>query len=193
MPVKYNTVPEIEHIQGLQDAMRTLAESTRHFGTTFSSTISKSIQSGRSFEDTIRSISMRISQIALNKALQPFDNAVSNVFDNVFSSIGSATFARGGSGGVVPMMPFARGGVVSGATAFSFGNRIGVMGEAGPEAIMPLRRGSDGRLGIAASGKNSAVNVVFNVNAQDAPGFQKSEGQLTAMLARTVGRAQGRL
>ena len=193
MPVKYNTVPEIGHLEGLQDAMQTLADSTRQFGTIFSSTISKSIQSGRSFEDTLRSIGMRISQIALNKALQPLDNAVSNILGNVFSNVGGATFGGGGSGLAVPMMPFARGGVVSGATAFSFGNRLGVMGEAGPEAIMPLRRGSDGRLGVAASGKNSSVNVVFNVNAQDASSFQKSEGQLTAMLARTVGRAQGRL
>jgi hypothetical protein len=50
---------------------------------------------------------------------------------------------------------FARGGVVSSPTLFKFADggttRTGLMGEAGPEAIMPLKRGGDGKLGVAAS------------------------------------------
>lgn len=67
----------------------------------------------------------------------------------LFSSIFGALFADGAAfnGGVV--VPFATGGVVSGPTLFPMaGGRTGVMGEAGPEAIMPLRRGADGRLGV---------------------------------------------
>ncbi len=47
---------------------------------------------------------------------------------------------------------FAAGGVVSRPTLFGFGDRLGLMGEAGHEAILPLRRGRDGRLGVAANG-----------------------------------------
>ncbi len=60
---------------------------------------------------------------------------------------------------------FAQGGVVSGPTAFSFaGGKMGVMGEAGPEAIMPLERTSGGKLGVRATG-TPAVQV-FNYGAQ---------------------------
>jgi len=48
---------------------------------------------------------------------------------------------------------FARGDVFGRPTAFAYGaSQLGVMGEAGPEAIMPLKRGSDGKLGVAAQG-----------------------------------------
>ncbi|MNL15113.1 hypothetical protein D3C87_1360840 [compost metagenome] len=57
-------------------------------------------------------------------------------------------------------------------TFFPFANGIGLMGEAGPEAIMPLRRGSDGRLGISAQGSGSggalhyAPSTVFHIDSR---------------------------
>lgn len=66
------------------------------------------------------------------------------------------------------VIPFARGGVVGGPMFFPMtGGRTGLMGEAGPEAIMPLRRTSDGRLGVAAA-NDSVVNVVVNDMRQNA-------------------------
>ena len=59
---------------------------------------------------------------------------------------------------------FARGGIVNGPTLFPFAKGIGLMGEAGPEAIMPLRRGRDGNLGVMSSG-GGTTNVVVNVDA----------------------------
>ena len=75
-------------------------------------------------------------------------------------------FAKGGiiDNGV---QKFADGGVVSSPTLFNMsGNRMGLMGEAGPEAILPLRRGRDGKLGVAAN-DNQGVQVtqVFNFSA----------------------------
>jgi len=64
--------------------------------------------------------------------------------------LGSASGNAFNADGVVP---FKDGGVVSAATLFGFGNgRTGVMGEAGPEAVMPLKRGRDGKLGVAGGG-----------------------------------------
>jgi phage-related minor tail protein len=40
------------------------------------------------------------------------------------------------------------------------------MGEAGPEAIIPLRRGRDGNLGVAGGGGGGATSVVVNVDAK---------------------------
>jgi phage-related minor tail protein len=63
---------------------------------------------------------------------------------------------------------------------------LGLAGEAGAEAILPLARGSDGRLGVAGGG--GAVNVTFNVTATDARSFAASEAELSAMLLRAVKR-----
>ena len=64
---------------------------------------------------------------------------------------------------------FARGGVVNSPTMFGARGGLGVKGEAGPEAIMPLTRGPDGSLGVRADGVgggNVVVNVINNSNAQ---------------------------
>ncbi len=62
---------------------------------------------------------------------------------------------------------FASGGVVNGATPFSYGGgKLGVMGEAGPEAILPLRRGANGDLGVKAAPSNVVVNVINQSGAE---------------------------
>jgi len=89
------------------------------------------------------------------------------------------------------VMPFARGGIVSGPTAFAMRGATGLMGEAGPEAIMPLARGPDGRLGVQAAGGGNArpVTVVMNITTPDVEGFRRSESQIAAQMSRVLGRA----
>ena len=66
------------------------------------------------------------------------------------------------------IVPYAMGGIVNKPTLFQYANggsgRFGLMGEAGPEAIMPLRRGSNGKLGVEASG-GAMGNITVNVDA----------------------------
>jgi phage-related minor tail protein len=65
------------------------------------------------------------------------------------------------------------------------------MGERGAEAIMPLARGADGRLGvIAQSGNTRPGAVTVNISATDVDSFRRSEAQVTAALARAVARGQ---
>ncbi len=90
---------------------------------------------------------------------------------------------------------FARGGVVDRPTFFSApGVPAGVAGEAGPEAILPLRRGSDGRLGVAAAGGpgNVTVNTELNVYAQGEMDDDFIE-RLSRRLERTQTQAMLRL
>ena len=71
--------------------------------------------------------------------------------------------------------------------------QVGVAGERGAEAIMPLARGPDGRLGVASSGGGSPMNVTFNVQATDADSFARSESQIAALLSRAVSMGQRNL
>jgi phage-related minor tail protein len=87
-------------------------------------------------------------------------------------------------------MPFARGGVVSQPTSFPMRNGRGLMGEAGPEAIMPLARGADGRLGVQTAGGGRAVNVTVNVTTPDVAGFARSQSQIAAQMGRALARGE---
>ncbi|OYU17120.1 MAG: phage tail protein, partial [Rhodobacteraceae bacterium PARR1] len=88
------------------------------------------------------------------------------------------------------VMPFAQGGVVTQATSFPMRGGRGLMGEAGPEAIMPLARGPDGRLGGQAGGGGRPVSVVMNISTPDVQGFQRSQSQIAAQAARALARGQ---
>jgi hypothetical protein len=89
----------------------------------------------------------------LGNLLGGVGGGIGNLLGSVFGGLFGGKFATGAafSGGNV--IPFATGGVVSSATAFPMsGGRTGLMGEAGPEAIMPLTVGRGGRLGVTATG-----------------------------------------
>jgi lambda family phage tail tape measure protein len=87
---------------------------------------------------------------------------------------------------------YASGDVVNGPRFFAGG--AGLMGEAGPEAIMPLKRGADGRLGVASTGGNSQSQIVsfgdfhftINGNIQDEATAQAMQQQMVAQLATVI-------
>ena len=77
---------------------------------------------------------------------------------------GFGGFSKGGAFNDGHLVPFARGGIVHRPTVFPMASGAGLMGEAGPEAVMPLARDSHGRLGVTASGANEEPpSVVVNV------------------------------
>ncbi|MCO5133842.1 MAG: phage tail tape measure protein [Phyllobacteriaceae bacterium] len=184
--------------RGFEAAMKAASDSTRHFGSVFTATLKSAVTSGKSLEDTVRALAMRLSTLALNSALAPIQKSISGSFDVLLQNLPAANapgrFAKGGAfSGSGALTAFARGGVVTGPTLFPHRSGIGLMGEAGAEAVLPLSRGADGRLGVAADGAGAPVNVTFNVQARDAESFRRSESQLTAMLARTVRRGSRNL
>jgi lambda family phage tail tape measure protein len=102
---------------------------------------------------------------------QAMQQAISGAFTGGGSyPYGGAAFdvgnmsANGNAFDSAGVVPFARGGVVSRPTLFPFAKGTGLMGEAGPEAIMPLRRGRDGRLGVELAGATSSGEVNVTVN-----------------------------
>lgn len=99
--------------------------------------------------------------------------------------------ARGAVVDTGRVVPFAAGGVVSSPTLFPLRGGIGLMGEAGPEAILPLRRLASGRLGVEATGARPSVvvqqPVTITVDARGAgPTAGASVRQAAPRLARAV-------
>jgi lambda family phage tail tape measure protein len=85
-------------------------------------------------------------------------------------------FADGGVFAQNGIQKFARGGIVDKPTLFPFAKGTGLMGEAGPEAIMPLQRAANGKLGVIASGGGS-TNVTVNVDASGNANVQGDQSQ----------------
>lgn len=80
---------------------------------------------------------------------------------------------------------FADGGIVSSPTFFPMSNGTGLMGEAGPEAIMPLKRGPNGKLGVEASGgQQVVVNQSFNFAANGDESVKKIIAQAAPQIAQ---------
>jgi TP901 family phage tail tape measure protein len=89
------------------------------------------------------------------------------------------------SGGV-----FAHGDVFSGPTTFPMsGGRTGLLGEAGPEAILPLKRTADGKLGVeAGDGGSKTIIVNQKIYTRDAGSFDRSQKQVADGVRRAMSR-----
>lgn len=148
---------------------------------------------GLKLSDALKGIARSMADTAFGVALKPIEQALSGAIAQGVNGLvsGILPFANGGAFTQGRVMPFAKGGVVSQPTAFPMRGATGLMGEAGAEAIMPLQRGSDGRLGVAASGgAGRAVNVTFNVSTPDVAGFQRSQSQIASQLGRLLARGE---
>ncbi len=147
---------------------------------------------GESLSDALTSLAENISTTAYNIATKPVEQAVGTTVADGLNSLlsGVLPFANGGAFSQGRVMPFAQGGVVSSPVNFPMRGATGLMGEAGPEAIMPLTRGADGRLGVQTSGGSRAMNVTMNVTTQDATSFSRSQSQIAAQINRALARGQ---
>ena len=135
-----------------------LTETDRLFGsikdtvaTGLANAIEGLIDGTKTLGESLTGILRQIGSMVLQAGMQSF-------VGSLFPSAKGNVFAQN------KIVPFAYGGIVNKPTLFPMANGMGLMGEAGPEAIMPLRRGRNGRLGVeAASGATS--NIVVNVDA----------------------------
>jgi lambda family phage tail tape measure protein len=113
------------------------------------------------FTDLANSIIADMTRILIRQiVIAPLLKGVGNLLNIKLNANGAAYAANG-------IVPFATGGIVSRPTFFRYANGgvpgTGLMGEAGPEAIMPLRRLPSGRLGVESAG--GGTNVTVNVDA----------------------------
>jgi phage-related minor tail protein len=156
----------------LRREMQDLNSLADTFGQKLVTSLAGAVIHGRKLSDVFRSLALSMANRALSSALQPLGNLVGNLLQNI--------------------TPFAAGGVVNSPMVFPMRQGSGLMGEAGPEAIMPLQRGSDGKLGIRQSGV-SGPNITINISTPDAQSFRSSQSQVASMIARAVAQGQRNL
>lgn len=146
---------------------------------------------GVKLSDALKTVASSMIDTVYGIAIKPVQNALGGFLANGLNGLlgGIMPFEKGGSFAQGRVMPFAMGGVVSQPTSFAMRGGRGLMGEAGPEAIMPLARGADGRLGVQAGG-GRAVTVVMNIQTPDVQGFQRSQSQIAAQASRMLSRGQ---
>ena len=134
------------------------------------------------FKDLARSIIADITRIVVRqKLMMPLLKGVNNIFglDLKFNAAGNVFGANG-------IIPYAKGGIVNKPTIFPFANGVGLMGEAGAEAILPLKRGRSGNLGVESSG--TSTNIVVNVDASGSSveGSNENANQFGEQLASAI-------
>tara|TARA_R110002050_G_scaffold4582_1_gene22196 strand:- start:102 stop:2528 length:2427 start_codon:yes stop_codon:yes gene_type:complete len=118
-------------------------------------TLSTSLASGiQGLIDGAKSLKEVFSDILKQLASVFLQAAVKSAVGGLFPSKDGNVIAQN------KIVPYAAGGVVNKPTIFPMANGMGVMGEAGPEAIMPLKRGPSGRLGVEMTNQGSARDAM---------------------------------
>ena len=184
-------------LRGMQEAMlytgREVQGMSRSVGTGLRRAFDGVVFDGLRLSDALRNVAKSMADAAYNTAMRPVQNALGGAISTGVNGLMSAIlpFEKGGAFSSGRVTAFARGGVVSSPTYFPMRGGSGLMGEAGPEAIMPLTRGADGRLGVAnAGGGARPVNITMNISTPDAQGFQRSQSQIAAQMQRAMARGQ---
>lgn len=180
-----------ESAGALRDVLVDLETQSDRFAGALTGALKDATIGGKGLQTVLGDLGRRLNDLALNAALKPLEGVISTQLGSLTDGLVQVVaHAKGGVPGRIT--PFAAGGIVSTPTYFGMNGGLGLMGEAGSEAILPLKRGADGSLGVAAGG-GGAAQIIFNVSATDADSFRKSEGQISAMLARAVRSGQRNL
>ena len=180
---------DVSGLRSLNTLTQSLSKSAQAFGKSITSAFASGIVEGKRFEDVLRSIGTSMTQSLLKSALKPLQNTISSWLGSGVNSL-AGLFTGGVGGGSSPVSVFADGGVVAAPSYFAMGRGLGLMGERGAEAIMPLSRGPDGKLGVRAGGGGDRrpVSITVQVSTPDADSFRRSEAQVSAAIARAVAR-----
>jgi hypothetical protein len=175
---------------------------SKEIGLTFKSAFEDAVVGGKKFSDVLKGIEQDIIRIITRKAVtEPLTEGVGNIFGSFdWGSLFSSFFANadGNAFNQYGVMPFAKGGVIDSATPFMFANggRLGVMGEAGPEAILPLRRGANGQLGVQTDGSAKGGNVIVQIfgGGKDKPEVdQRTDGNGNEIISVMLDTVRGEM
>ena len=173
----------------MQSKLKTFRDSIKSVGQSMSDLVIKGIKGmedalvnfvtgGKlNFRDLANSIIKDMIRIQIQQSIT---KPLSNFFSSLFTKN-----ANGNVYGKNGIVPFANGGIVTKPTVFPFKNGIGLMGEAGAEAILPLTR-RNGKLGVEGGGNNTVVNVSVDASGTEVQGDEQQGRALGQLIAAAV-------
>lgn len=169
---------------------------SRSLGTGLKSAFVDLVFDGGRLTDVLLDIGRSMASSVFSSAIAPVQSALGSGIETLVNGaigglMGAMPFAAGGVVSAGRVRAFARGGIVGGPTLFPLRGGTGLMGEAGPEAIMPLARDAEGRLGVR--GVAGTINVTVNVTTPDVEGFRRSQSQIAAGVSRALRQGQRNL
>jgi len=168
------------------------------FGRAMTQAFTSAVVGGKKFDDVLKGLVLRLSSMAVNMALKPLEQGFSKLLEGLFGGVlgqpkgplPTTPTVPSPDAQFPPVTPFAKGGVVATPTYFPLGPSLGLAGEKGAEAILPLSRGADGRLGVRTEEQARPLSVTVNVTTPDAASFRRSEAYLSGAIARAVSRGE---
>lgn len=172
-------------LQLMKKDLETIDKLALRITTTLANGFGSATRSGKTFNETLGIIAQSLLRLALRESTRTITSSLVKELSAVFTPQ---------EAGAVSVVPHANGGIIASPAYFSASKAVGLMGERGAEAIMPLARGADGRLGVVAQNDSARpVSVTVNIAATDVDSFRRSESQITGALARAVARGQRHL
>ena len=173
-----------EKLKTFRDSIKTVQESMADVVVSgikgMEDALVKFVETGKlNFSDLARSIIADMARIAIQ---QTITKPLTNFFSGLFSkSANGNAFVDG------QIQKYAYGGIVNKPTMFPMRNGMGLMGEAGSEAILPLRRGANGKLGVESSGGGSTIiNVSVDASGTAVEGNTGQANQFGNVLAAAI-------
>lgn len=173
------------------DRARELAQLADDIGDAFADSFTDVVFGAQSASEAIEGLARSVTRMVFEQVVaQQIASMLSTTLRGFMFPSAKGNVFMGGS-----VVPFAQGGVVTQPTAFPMNDgRVGLMGEEGAEAIMPLARNERGQLGVRANGSQGGGNnfhVSMKVYAADADSFNRSQSQTMRKAARQARRTMG--
>ncbi|WP_298978403.1 phage tail tape measure C-terminal domain-containing protein [uncultured Psychrobacter sp.] len=154
-------------VDGAQSLNETMTQATTGAFNKMGDSLAAFVTTGKgNFKDLAGSILQDISKMLTQFAMLRLAKAAVGMFADggAFGSSGLLALAKGGAFNTHSIQYYANGDIFNKPTAFRHAGGLGVMGEAGPEAVMPLTRGPNGKLGVQVFGNQQTSTAAGVVN-----------------------------
>ena len=174
-------------LKGFTREQERATRASKAFGRALRTSFEDAVVRGKSLSGVIRSLALEMSRVVLRQSLDAAFGSFAGLFPKILGAAHGGVVAHG------KMKTFGHGGVVNAPYVFGLGrNGLGMAGEAGPEAILPLARGHNGKLGVQASSARP-VQVTVNITTPDVESFRHSRSQVAALLQRSLSQGMRNL